>query len=218
LSTIPATFNKEGRFTDNPMDFFPTPAPVVRACLQKLEDLRPLRGQRKLNDLPYVLDPGCGDGVWGRGARELWGADFSLDGVDLIDRDAPRGVYDSVAFVDFLDPAIPTLPVIDRVIGNPPFSVKGDKTLARKFVETGLAYLRPDGLLGFLLKMEAVNSGDRFKTLYRDNPPLQVWVLVQRPSFNGTGKTNTIEYGFFIFAKQNLVGYSELRWLDWKGK
>lgn len=208
MSIQPKTFSKEERFDKNPQDFYPTPMRTVIACLATLKALKP--------DARGIADPGCGTGVWGRAARHFWRDALTIGGCDIVNRLGPHHAYTGFFLDDFLKEAAIIHPSYDLVIGNPPFSSKEDKALARKFIERGIAMLNPRGYLGFLLKTEAVHSQDRYDNVFSKNPPIQQWVLVQRPSFNGTGNTNTIEYSFFIWAKQNPKGYTELRWLDWK--
>ncbi len=202
MSTIPATFTEEGRFAANPADFFETPIDLVTACLSKMAHWQP----------KTVLDVGCGTGVWGRAAREAW-PDAALYGVDIENRMRGDGPYDKFYQNDFrdIDPG-----KFDMVVGNPPYSSKGNRNLAANLVMHGLDCLDEDGRLGFLLKTEFVNADNRYNSLFRITPPAEQWVVVQRPSFYGNGRSNTICYSFFIWKKTNPHRCTSTKWLSWR--
>jgi len=203
MSTIPATFDKKDkRFDKNPNDFFETPMPLVTACLSKMAHWQP----------ETVLDVGCGYGAWGRGARTAW-PEARIVGVDIVPRLPVEHPYDNFYRNDFLDVE---LGMFDFVIGNPPYSSKSNRNLAADLVMHGLDCLGEDGRLGFLLKTEFVNADNRYNTLFRINPPAEQWVAVQRPSFYGNGRSNTICYSFFIWKKANPMLSTQTRWLSWR--
>lgn len=203
MSTIPATFDKEQtRFDKNPHDLFETPMPLVTACLSKMAHWQP----------KTVLDVGCGYGAWGRGARAAW-PEARIVGVDIVPRLPVEHTYNNFYRNDFLDVDPGTF---DFVIGNPPYSAKGNRNLAADLVMHGLDCLAEDGRLGFLLKTEFVNADNRYNSLFRINPPIEHWVVVQRPSFYGNGRSNTICYSFFIWKRSNPQLCTQTRWLSWR--
>lgn len=203
MSTIPATFSKEGRFDKNPHDLFETPMGLVTACLSKMGPWQP----------DTVLDVGCGYGAWGRGARVAW-PDARIVGVDIVPRLPVEHPYNNFYRNDFLDidPG-----KFDFIIGNPPYSAEGNRNLAADLVMHGLDCLADEySRLGFLLKTEFLNADNRYNQIFRVNPPVEHWVVVQRPSFLNNGRSNTICYSFFIWAKQNKTQQTITRWLSWR--
>lgn len=203
MSTMPTTFDKDApRFEENPQDFFETPIELATACLKLLVKILPRN----------VLDIGCGTGVWGRAAESVW-PNAKLYGVDVVNRMNGLGPYDHFYQNNFLDVEIGTFGV---VAGNPPYSAEGNRNLAADLVLHGIDHLTNFGRLGFLLKTEFLNADNRYNAIFSKNPPLQQWVIVQRPSFYGNGRSNTICYSFFIWGKENPLGFTETRWLSWR--
>lgn len=102
----------------------------------------------------------------------------------------------------------------DVIATNPPFSK------AEQFIWESFKYLKPMGIMIFLLKLPFLSSLKRMK-LYSERPPYEVWVLQRRPSFSYNGKTDMTEYGFYIWLGETLDRsyrrynpHTLLKWLD----
>lgn len=80
------------------------------------------------------------------------------------------------------------------IITNPPFS------LAREFILRGLA--SNTRFVVMLLRLNYVGSARRHPFFRKYAPDL--YVLPDRPSFKGTGETDSIEYAWFVWDKDNL--------------
>jgi len=87
---------------------------------------------------------------------------------------------------------------------NPPFS------LARKFIESSKLAM-PQAIRIFLLRLNFLGSEDRRDWLAADMPA-QIWQLPNRPSFV-KGKTDSIEYGWFVWYPGTPVRETTLRLL-----
>ena len=187
-------------------DFYPTPADKVQHGLELVQqDLRESLGTGLRTD-PRILDPGAGDGVWGRECAKLW-PDSYLVGVEL--REGcydPR--YDHWITGDFHDPNVLATSAheeFDLVVGNPPYRH------ATHFVEKSLSLLRHGGRLLFLLRLAFLESQKRGTGLFLKSPPKRVVVCMRRPSFTGDGKTNSTAFAFFLWEK-GFQGETRLSW------
>lgn len=212
MSTMPSTFIEEGRFEKNPNDFFQTPLPCAVAILKAFHD------RYMFPQWPYTIwDAGAGTGQWGRAAKQVW-PDTSVIGIDIDVSNTPDEVYDLVLEQDFLTlPADTTKYGCDLIIGNPPYSAAGNKKLAADFVETALSFAPAQGVL-FLMKTEFLGSQDRYHRLFNTitHRPQHIWQLASRPSWNGTGNSNTIEYAAFYWNANGWNRDTTISWLDWK--
>jgi len=94
------------------------------------------------------------------------------------------------------------------IVGNPPFS------FAESHIRLLLPCLRPGGVLVFLLRMTFLGSKSRVG-FFKEHPPSKVIVLQERPSFTGDGKTDSSEYGLFIWKNNGELG-TKLEWSTWK--
>lgn len=90
------------------------------------------------------------------------------------------------------------------LITNPPFS------LAREFIETSKR-LCPKAIRVFLLRLNFLGSEERREWLAADMPG-QIWQLPNRQSFV-KGKTDSIEYGWFVWYPGTPVRETALRLL-----
>lgn len=101
--------------------------------------------------------------------------------------------YGNFAIADFLNMNNVHIGNPDIVITNPPFS------LAMEFLTKSLEVTKDDGKVILLLRIGFLASRKRFEFM-KDNPPTDMLVLHQRPSFTGHG-TDAQEYAWFIWDK-----------------
>lgn len=78
---------------------------------------------------------------------------------------------------------------VDIIWTNPPFS------LATEFLEKSLGEART---VIYLLRLNFLGSQKR-KEFWNKNRPSHLFVLSRRPSFTGGGKTDSTEYGWFVW-------------------
>jgi len=193
-------------------DFYPTPVELCRAALSLVSQTKEQRKYLTITqNFTYrtILDPGCGIGVWGKAASELWPNAY-LEGVDIrgvLDEEA-QNTYDNFVFCDFkIYPG--WLGSYELIMGNPPFS------LAEDFVRKGWELLAERGVMLYLLRLAFLEGQDRAENLWKELPPSSVQVLGRRPSFTGDRKTDATAYAIFIWSKGLSLSLSPLDWLRW---
>lgn len=166
----------------SPADFYPTPA----WCVARLLEAAPLPGGR-------WVEPCAGDGDIIRACAALRG-DLSWSAAELrapcrpalvAATGAPERVrigdlFDAGDWIDAQQPAV--------IITNPPFR------LAREVLEL---LLGRGAAVALLLRLNFLASAAR-APLMRRCPP-DVYVLPNRPSFVVGGKTDSIEYAWFVW-------------------
>jgi hypothetical protein len=156
---------------------------------------------------PNIIDVGAGsNGIWGKCAKELW-PDSLLVGVEAqLIMPVPEP-YDVWITDDYLKFTEGKSNFYDVVIGNPPFSI------ANQAVFSSLEILKPGGHLMLLLRLSFAAGQFRRDNLFRLHPPKVVGVYSRRISWYGTRKTNTTDYGLFIWEK----GYQGSTTMEWIG-
>jgi SAM-dependent methyltransferase len=183
----------------DPDDHYPTPEVLCYMALM---------GIPGSPSFARVLDPGCGDGVWGQAALKqvptahVWG-------IDTREVPIPEGFAD-VTHGDFLSNSFWPKPAFNLICGNPPYRD------AERFIRKSLTLLRPDGYLVFLLRLAFLEGQARMKGLWREHPPFKVAVCGARPSFTGNGKTDATAYAVFYWYGRYRASTPILTWLDWK--
>ena len=180
-----------------PNDFFPTPKEIIRAVLKDYSE--------KHSRPATILDPGCGEGVWGEVAKEFW-PNALIAGVDI--RDVPRNpAYDIWHNnTDFLTYKF-TPANCDLVIGNPPF--KYAEQFLEKCIDTNVI---------FLLRASFLESKKRYDKYYSGGVfiPSEVKISTRRISFTGNKKSDNTMYGIYYWLKSNFKMNTTLSWLDWE--
>lgn len=180
-------------------DFYPTPPELCRAALCK---------SQVSTQFPMILDPGCGDGPWGKAAYTRW-PNACITGVDI--RDVDPG-YNHFIKGDFLSRSMDWRTAYtgyDLIIGNPPYK------FAEQFVRQSIDMLRPDGEVIFLLRLAFLESDRRGNGLFKELPPREVFVSTRRVSFTGNRKTDDTAYAIYIWQKGNPLNVTYLRWFSW---
>lgn len=177
-------------------DFYPTPLPLAQAAMSLLP---------VLPDRPRVLDPGAGEGIWGKALLAEY-PDARITGVDIDPHPVPAG------YAHWIRNDYTLMPYFfgnqDLVIGNPPFS------LAEQFVHQALRHTRNDGYVFFILRLTFLETPSRY-TLFRAHPPRKVWVMPSRVSFMGNKHTDFTTHAFFLWEK-GYTGETRLDWFDWQ--
>lgn len=195
-----------------PFDFYRTPPSLAFAALSRVS--------YNIPNVKTILDPGCGDGVWGIQARRLW-PNAEITGCDIQQFDKPAEYDNWHMGYDFTD--FPTMyDSFDLVIGNPPFRD------AQSFVKNSVNMLTAKGSVVFLLKLAFLETETRWRELYTTEAyrPTKVYVSTRRVSFTGDGKTNADSYGVYQWhspARRGLTfdgakkfNHTILDWLRWK--
>jgi len=165
-----------------PLDAYWTPDPIARRLV----------GVLPVGEGHHVLEPHAGGGAF---VRALMAADCRCVDAYDIDPTAPaiqkRLWPHARACRDFLSIEGGTW---DWIVGNPPF--KG----AEEHVRHALALTRRHVV--FLLRLAFLESAQRLP-FWREHPARKVWVLAQRPSFLGTGGTDSAAYGWFWWDNEH---------------
>lgn len=134
-------------------------------------------------------------------ADVLEGYGHEVTGFDIVDRG-----WRNTSVQDFLTS---TEAWKGDIVTNPPYK------LAKDFVEKSLEIVEPGSKVAMLLKLTFLESQKRWP-LFRDNPPLRVWVFRERQSCgpNGEfdGSSSAVCYAWFIWSK-GYKGSPEIRWL-----
>jgi len=177
----------------HPDDFYATPS----WCVQALK--RVLAPQFK--EIRSVLDPCCGTGT----ILDNFPAPYITYGIEIntarVAEAIARGYSDSrrIGHYDALDTQI-VWPRASAIITNPPFFS------ALQFVEKAL--LTNTYLIAFLLRLNWLGSKKRRDFHLRN--PAALYVMTQRPSFTPDGKTDSIEYAWFVWGKDVTPGTWQL--------
>ncbi len=173
-------------------DNYPTPAWCVDRLLERV--WLPTSG--------WWLEPSAGDGAIVRRVRARMETSPRIQVVEvraeceaaLRDAIGDRGVVHIGDFLVHEPSHWWSFGGIDVVIGNPPYA------LAEKFVRRSLM-IAP--WVVFLLRLNFL-AGDKragLDGLYAERVP-DVYVLPNRPSFAGNGKTDATEYAWFVWGPE----------------
>lgn len=202
------TKDKRTRWKD---DFYPTPDILCNKICESLVAELPKGGR--------VLDPGCGDGSFGKAIKSYF-PDCHLVGIDIVDRlsDHPNRVfYDQYFLGDYTDQGnILMMFGMNRedmfrlVIGNPPFKH------AESFVR--ISRMICNGQVLFLFKLAFLAGQDRASNFFAGIVPSSVSVLNARVSWDGSGKSNDQDHAVFEWDTKYpaAYGHTKLSWLNWR--
>lgn len=176
-------------------DYYPTPAWVIRAALDGLpDDFQPHR----------ILDPGAGDGSWGREAKLAYWHYAYIAGVE--ERPVPSCIYYNGWHETDYRLWANDEQQFDLIMGNPPYKH------AEEFIRSSLPMLQPGGQMVFLLPLAYLAGQARGRDLWRKYPPYKILVCSTRPSFTGDGNTDRAEYALFYW-QQGWRGKMTLDWI-----
>lgn len=178
----------------NPLSYYETPADVVDRILPKL----PILAKNGLT----ILDAGCGTGAIlsrmpANPSHKLLGVEADAELVKAADARL-SSLYEvrrhEIITGDFLD-----LPVsspayrADVCLMNPPFP------LAQDFIKAALTMVKArGGEVAALLRLGWLEGRKRHAWI-KAHPP-DVFVLPDRPSFTGDGKTDATAYAFMVWG------------------
>jgi hypothetical protein len=159
----------------NKDDLYETPEWMTEAILPELS-----RRLSHVKGPPRVFEPAAGKGRMVRVIDQYFKA--PCDASDI--NDDPS--------LDFL--ALHPRSVYDLIITNPPFM------LAMEFVQQALKFRRsPDSVVALLLRVNFLGSKKRAPWLREFIPA--VYVSPKRPSFSPDGRTDSPEYGWFLWQE-----------------
>ena len=123
------------------------------------------------------------------------------------------GAFERAWIGDFLKMQSPEIPSATTILTNPPYS------LAEQFILQALLFAKR---VIMLLRVNFLAGKDRREFTARTNPG--VFVLPNRPSFNGWGSDGT-EYGWFVYGDPAVAGRWQVLDLtpieeiaEWNGK
>lgn len=169
-------------------DFYATPGHVTRAILPLL----PTHGK--------VIEPGCGSGAivqevlrHGVRAQDMIGIELDPE----LAKTSACGTVMPVIVGDYLtmsrDDISSAWLDVGLIIGNPPFS------LAQEFVERSLELAKStNGTVAMLLRLAFLESKKR--AAFHKANPCDVFVLSERPSFTGDGKSDSCAYAWLVWG------------------
>lgn len=158
-------------------DFYATPL----WCIERLlKYWKPSPGD-------YILDPCAGSGNFGL----VLGKNFSnqIDASEIRDeeKDKLSSIYENVRIEDCRKSKL----FYDVVITNPPYS------LAQEIITHYLEVIKSRETI-MLLRVPFLESKKRYE-FWQKHPINKLYVLSERPSFRGNGKTDATAYGWFIW-------------------
>lgn len=159
----------------NPNEFYETPAWCVHRLLERVA----MHGA--------WLDPCAGNGALPIAVREVTGTLTSWMTVDKVAHERVQVAR------DYLDPSMHWTHRFDGCLMNPPFS----KAMA--FAQKAVTHCDQ---VYMLQRLSWMQSQDRSEWL-RDNP-FDLFVLPERPSFTGDGKTDAAGYGWYSWPTRGL--------------
>lgn len=163
-------------------DFYPSPAWTVHRLLEVWEP----QGER-------WSDPCAGEGAIVRAVRSFYGApgawivgDIRREVVPILRKLEPGGLF----IGDYLKHGVKA----DVILTNPPFS------LAQEFVTRAL---KDAPTVAMLLSLNFLGSADR-AAWWHELPPVQLYILPDRPSFSGDGGADSVTYAWYVWEDDGI--------------
>jgi hypothetical protein len=176
-----------------PLDAYYTPDTLA----ETLVSLLPIR------PTDTALEPHAGGGAFVRalvrrlGKERVWAQDINPAAPGL--QELPGGQAEPC---DFLEQCLGPAAGPTWIVGNPPYGAAAAHL--HRALECTYQHV------AFLLRLAFLESTARVP-LWTRYPPRKVWVLVQRPSFTGTG-TDSCAYGWFWWDLSAVLSSPELSW------
>lgn len=169
-------------------DNYQTPLKLIGAAMWRY-------GLLTSGNIDSILDPGAGDGRWGKLAAQYTGAEI-VAGVELDEMPKPVEFTHWYSPQDYLTWAPDRK--YDMICGNPPYR------LAEAFIRKSWDILEPTGRLVLLLPLQFQAGIARYNKLWQEIPIYEVSVCSRRPSFYGGG-TNGTDYGIYVWYRNRGV-------------
>lgn len=159
-----------------------------------------------------ILEPCCGGGHMIEGINKYLEqkgqAPKRLTGLDLIDRKYRHEKWHTFYNLDFLKQTTEALRS-DIVIMNPPFKEFGE------FTKKALGYARK--YLIVLGRTQALEGKSRFKDVFSETPPSDVYIYVDRINCWKDGveptSTGSASYAWFVWDKTDSAATPRLHWI-----
>jgi len=177
-------------------DFYVTPLNPIKDFLNKFEQVHP-----EFKDLQtsVILDPCAG----GDDTHEMsYPKVLKLYGYENIHT---MDIRDS-SKADIIDNYLFNFEVknkFDVIITNPPFNIALD------IINKALSDIKDDGYVVMILRLNFFGSKSR-KEFFQTNMPNYCFVHSKRISFLDNGKADSIEYGHYVWKKNEKVDYTKL--------
>lgn len=170
----------------NAYDFYSTPENVVHNFLDHYE-------------LPQgkILEPSVGNGSIVKAIRQREReSNRHIIGIEIRQEEeiGLKQICDEVYIDNFL--TWKSNSTYDVIIGNPPYS------LAKEFIEKCFEISNENTTIIMLLRTAFLESKKRYD-FWQRNPVNGLYVLSQRPSFLGNGKSDATSYSWFIWNNSN---------------
>ena len=158
-------------------------------------------------DIRHIWEPACGEGHL---AKEFLRCGKLAHATDIVD----RGWVRQEGTIDFLryDGRFYE-PYIGDIVTNPPYDI------GLEFVLQALDVVEKGRYVAMFLPLTFLETQRRYIELFRNQPPIRIWVYVKRRhcalngDFAGYGHNNMKAYAWFVWEK-GWSGVTELRWID----
>ena len=224
MPTIAKTFGTENKKKLNPTDFYETPIPLAVRGIEIANRYwhQSDWARDPVGEPNRVLDPSMGTGPYGVAGKIVL-PNATVYGLDIQYRDQiDPAVYRRIRRLSFLDMPVPKDEKtrwkywpqrFDLIVTNPPFS------LAEEFINKGLELLVSGGVLCLLLKAEFYCGMGRNERLFNagKHPHYIVVPYRTRVSFDGTGRSNTHDYVYYVWQNEPGGHFSDTE-IIWETK
>lgn len=215
--------SEAGEQERDPSDHYPTPPELCAAVCARL--------WVSIGDVAHVIEPSAGGGNFVRAARRRWPAAHVTAIEPRPEAESGLRPITQRVIVDTWEATsveIPDGPLL--IIGNPPFSF-ALRHIALALERMGQREaIRPEPRwLAFVLPSAFLHGIDRYEALYSREPIGDglfgqmmalgglrfYWPIVQRGSFDGTGKADGREHSVYVW-QVGYFGRPEVDWLTWR--
>ena len=168
-----------------PLDAYFTPRPLAKAIVNRVSCL--------ISPPTRILEPAAGGGSFVQACVETWRA-ARVAAVDLDPTCRESCLAAGASGFAAADARTLTVPPVDLIIGNPPFS-------DAEAIIVNLLKASGGTPLAFLLRVGFL-AGPRCKPgrLFEKHPVSYLAPIFPRPSFTADGRTDASEYALFVFG------------------